>query len=149
MRIYSNRDELANVTCMSHLPMNQAIQMLANVQHGEWIPWVEENLPFGIDQAGNYMRVYRNQDKLNSEPVRNLKEAVQMLANVQHGEWIPWVEENLPFGRAQAFNYINIYKKQDKVLENVQRVGHLPMREAIQMLATPKQEAGGGVISTG
>ncbi|MDH4203645.1 MAG: DUF3102 domain-containing protein, partial [Phycisphaerae bacterium] len=80
MRIYSNRDELANVTCMSHLPMNQAIQMLANVQHGEWIPWVEENLPFGIDQAGNYMRVYRNQDKLNSEPVRNLKEAVQMLA---------------------------------------------------------------------
>ena len=52
----------------------------AELQHGEWIPWVEENLPFGIDQAGNYMRVYRNQDKLNSEPVRNLKEAVQMLA---------------------------------------------------------------------
>ena len=59
---------------------------------------------------------------------------------LQHGEWIPWVEENLPFGREQSARYMRIYSNRD-VLANVTCMSHLPMNQAIQMLATPKPKA--------
>ena len=52
----------------------------SELNHGEWIPWVEENLPFDRRQASNYMRVFSNQHELNGNSTSHLAEAVQMLA---------------------------------------------------------------------
>ena len=68
----------------------------ASMKHGEWIPWVEDNLPFGRSESANYMRVYSRQDELNVQPVAHLKDAVKALctpktAHVSHNsgenEW--------------------------------------------------------------
>lgn len=53
----------------------------SQVSHGEWIPWVEKNLPFGRIQAAKYMRVYENRDKLPNETSSiHLAEAVSLLS---------------------------------------------------------------------
>lgn len=36
------------------------IEQKNKLAHGEWIPWVEENLKFGRREASNYMRAARN-----------------------------------------------------------------------------------------
>ena len=46
----------------------------------KWIPWVEQNLPFGRMEAARYMRVFTHRESLNETPVLHLKEAVQFLA---------------------------------------------------------------------
>lgn len=43
--------------------------------HGEWLPWLSENVAFSEDTAENYMRLARSSEQLeqaNSERVRNL-----------------------------------------------------------------------------
>jgi len=55
-------------------------------------------------------------------------------AQVQHGGWIPWIEENLVFGRREASRYIKVYA-------NGTRVSHLDsLREAVALLAEPKDD---------
>ena len=38
----------------------------AKLKHGEWLPWVKENLEFSRQTADNYRRFYENRDKLPS-----------------------------------------------------------------------------------
>jgi hypothetical protein len=67
----------------------------AELKHGEWIPWVEENMPIGIDQAGKYMRIFKNQHELNSHSDTNLTidTACQMLATPKPVVESPVAEE--------------------------------------------------------
>lgn len=51
-----------------------------SLPHGQWMGWIKNNLPFGVNEAANYMRVYRRRDELKSQPVVNLKQAVELLA---------------------------------------------------------------------
>jgi len=66
------------------------------IRHGEWIRWVEENLPFDRTQASRYMKVYHNRDRLNDESPQHLTGAMAALispkkAHVSHNsgenEW--------------------------------------------------------------
>jgi hypothetical protein len=57
-------------------------------------------------------------------------------AEVAHGEWIPWVEENLTFGQDMASKYMRLYRKQERVLD----FGATSIREAVALLAAPKDE---------
>lgn len=59
-------------------------------------------------------------------------------SKLEHGQWIPWVEENLPFNRTQAWKYMNVFE--NKELPDVHSSEHLT--EAVQMLVTPKDVAG-------
>ncbi len=68
----------------------------ASLPHGEWIPWIKENLPFGVNQTGKYLRAFTHRKTLNSHPGVNLKEAIKVLstpksAHVSHNsgenEW--------------------------------------------------------------
>jgi hypothetical protein len=52
----------------------------ALLQHGEWIPWIEQNMPFNRVTAANYMRLFRNKAALNVQGVVHLAEAYQVLA---------------------------------------------------------------------
>ncbi len=52
----------------------------AAVGHGDWILWVEANLPFERKQASKYMRVYANQSSLNESSSTHLAGAIASLA---------------------------------------------------------------------
>lgn len=43
--------------------------------HGEFIPWIEKNLPFGDRTARNYITVYKNKDILKRKAVSDLNNA--------------------------------------------------------------------------
>lgn len=54
----------------------------STLQHGQWIPWVEEHLPFGINQAGKYMKIHKERELLNSHSGVNLaiNRAIEILS---------------------------------------------------------------------
>jgi DNA modification methylase len=51
------------------------------LKHGQWIPWVKENLPFSVRSARNYISLYKNRAKLKRERVADLSAAYKVLAN--------------------------------------------------------------------
>lgn len=51
----------------------------ASLQHGEWGEWCEQNLPFTVRTASNYMKVFAKQHELESETVSDLTGAYRML----------------------------------------------------------------------
>lgn len=58
-------------------------------------------------------------------------------ANLKHGEWLPWIENNLPFTRAMASNYIRCFVRRDEL--NVKGVLHLT--DGLRLLAAPAKKA--------
>jgi hypothetical protein len=55
-----------------HIGAQKAVQageilvaVKARLKHGEWIPWIEANLNFDTQTAQQYMRCFRNRDRLN------------------------------------------------------------------------------------
>lgn len=51
------------------------IELKETLEHGEFIEWVNNNLPFTERTAQKYMRIARNQDKLQEKGARLLSEA--------------------------------------------------------------------------
>jgi hypothetical protein len=51
----------------------------ASLKHGKFTPWIKGNLPFTDRTARNYMRVYRERDRLKTETVSDLKSAYRLL----------------------------------------------------------------------
>jgi len=49
--------------------------------HGNWIPWIDSNLPFSERSARNYLRLYENRDILNRQPIADLKSAIKFLSD--------------------------------------------------------------------
>lgn len=58
------------------------------LKHGEFTPWLEANIPFTDRTARNYMRLYRERDRIKTETVSDLKGAYAFLANREE-EWNP------------------------------------------------------------
>jgi hypothetical protein len=50
----------------------------ASLKHGEWLLWVEKNLPFSRQTADNYRRAFENRAKLLT--VGNLTEGYRLLS---------------------------------------------------------------------
>lgn len=53
----------------------------ANIAHGEFTGWIETNLPFSTRTARNYMRLYRQRDKLKTERISDLDAAYHFLVH--------------------------------------------------------------------
>ena len=53
------------------------------LKHGEWMEW-GESLPFHHRTATNYMRLFRERDKLRTEQVSNLGAAYALLKSTTH-----------------------------------------------------------------
>ncbi|GBF52088.1 hypothetical protein LPTSP4_36260 [Leptospira ryugenii] len=51
-----------------------------NIGHGNWIPWIEKNLPFSERSARNYISIYKNRDSLNRQPIADLKSAIKFIS---------------------------------------------------------------------
>ena len=61
------------------------------LKHGDFTPWVKDNLPFTDRTARNYMRLFRERDRLKTETVSDLTGAYNMLAEPKHPamDWDP------------------------------------------------------------
>lgn len=53
----------------------------AAMKHGEFIPWVKRNLPFGERTARNYMQLFREKKKIKSARISDLTSAYKMIAH--------------------------------------------------------------------
>ena len=51
----------------------------SQVPHGQWLPWLTNNVAFSERTARNYMRVFENRATLKSANVADLGEAYQLL----------------------------------------------------------------------
>jgi hypothetical protein len=65
------------------------------LEHGKFTPWIDANLPFTDRTARNYMRLYRERNRLKTETVSGLKKAYALLAAPP--------EENLDCFNAEAW----------------------------------------------
>lgn len=52
----------------------------AQLKHGEWLPWVRENIEFSQQTASNYVRLFQNREKLPSVGNLELTEAYRLLS---------------------------------------------------------------------
>lgn len=49
------------------------------LEHGAFIPWIEQNLPFDVRTGQRYMRAWKNREKLKNDSVSHLTGAYRML----------------------------------------------------------------------
>ena len=55
----------------------------ADLEHGQWLPWVEENLIFSDRSARDYMRFYDRREELKSATVADLRDARKLLTETK------------------------------------------------------------------
>jgi hypothetical protein len=64
---------------------------------------------------------------------------LQAKAAVTHGEWLPWLEANTSVSARQSQNYMRLTRHRAEIeTANAQRDSHLPIRDAIALLAEPR-----------
>jgi len=82
--------------------------------HGEWIPWVENNLTFGRIQTAKYMRVYDRRDQLNVHSNVHLKgidQALSLLTEPRDPEPIPEPDDPPPPAAEQIVEREIVYEQ--------------------------------------
>lgn len=57
------------------------IEAKADLQHGEWLPWLEANFDFTRQMATNYMRLSENAEELQMENALSISAALKQLAS--------------------------------------------------------------------
>jgi hypothetical protein len=50
-----------------------------HLDHGQWLPWIKNNLPFGEDAAQRYIRFYEHRDELPRDKVKTVTQALRLL----------------------------------------------------------------------
>lgn len=55
------------------------IEIKTDVQHGGWLPWINENLPFSARLATDYIRFHENRDDLKTARLADLAAAREFL----------------------------------------------------------------------
>ena len=52
----------------------------ASLKHGDWLPWVEKNLPFSDQTGRNYIRLWEKRDDPKFKTVLNFRDAYRLLS---------------------------------------------------------------------
>jgi hypothetical protein len=55
-------------------------QIRLNIPHGQWLPWIQKNLPFSERTAQNYIRCFAQKDRLKNANVADLSGAYLLLS---------------------------------------------------------------------
>jgi len=85
------------------------------LKHGEFIPWIKDNLPFTDRTARSYVNLYNKRTELSG--VNNINEAYRILApkNIET-EILTYLHEQAEFWKLMS-NYIPVKNKTDIDLE--------------------------------
>lgn len=79
--LHNELGTLAKSALLKAVKIGQLLtQVKASLKHGEWLPWIEANLPFTDQTARNYIGVYEIREELNSKQVWDLTSAYKLLA---------------------------------------------------------------------
>ncbi len=71
---------LARTSLEKALELGQLLsEAKASLEHGQWLPWLANNIRFSERTVQNYLRIYKNRDLLKSEGVADLSEAYAKL----------------------------------------------------------------------
>lgn len=65
---------------------------------------------------------------------------IEAKGNLKHGEWLPWLEANFPATEQTARNYMRVATRWAELESNGKRVFDLPLRDALKLLAGPREE---------
>ena len=87
-------------------------------------------------QHGLVLRAFR-------EGLDHARKAGELLLKAKeqcaHGDWTPWIETNCGFNVRTAQQYMQIAEGWDEIRAKAKHVSHLPMRDALKLLAKPKE----------
>lgn len=91
------------INALARTSLEKAIrvgELLTNIKsrlsHGEWLPWIKENLPFTERTARNYIRLHENRELLKSETISDLTDAYKLLTAKPTPQSAPESEEHAP-----------------------------------------------------
>ncbi|MEP7307313.1 MAG: DUF3102 domain-containing protein [Acidobacteriota bacterium] len=77
-----------------------------------------------------------------SQALTHAREAGRLLvearAHIPHGGWIRFIEQDCQLSRSTAAGYVRVHERWGEIEPYVQRVAHLPLRQALSLLAEPK-----------
>jgi hypothetical protein len=90
------------------------------------------------DRAAHIVKLHQELIVAAKSSVRKAIEIGRLLteqkASMNHGAWLPWIHERLPFSQPTAFNYMQCYEHRDKLFQ----VNKLS--EAYKLLASRKEK---------
>ena len=71
----------ARTTLASAIRIGQLLtEQKDSLKHGQWLPWVKENLPFEHDTASRYMSVFARRDEITHNAKFGLTDAYRLLS---------------------------------------------------------------------
>jgi len=84
------------------------------LKHGNFTPWVNKTLPFSDRTARNYMRLYRERDKLKTENVTDLTKAYKLLRQLTWSQH----EKIDSDGKKRKFMTLSLDEIQNDIIQN-------------------------------
>lgn len=110
------------------------IEQKAELDHGQWLPWVRENLPFSERLARDYMRFYDRRDELKTANVADLTEARRLLSKPDHDE----LRKQFDAAMAEIKSRIPVetdISALQAVAENMREIGTMAFEKSIALEA--------------
>jgi hypothetical protein len=99
-------------------------QAKAQLDHGQWLPWLKEHFPFSERMAQNYMRVAREWPRLEANPQRvadlSFRDALKLLVHSREDEypqWGQWLDPDDP-RRAIWMEAYDLFMQCNRVMGN-------------------------------
>jgi hypothetical protein len=100
------------VTLQSAIRIGELLtQTRAALPHGHWLAWLEANIGFAERTARNYIRVYREQDRIKSANVADLTDAYGLLSEPAVEQQLKAIERRLIQQRAEAIPLLEAIEK--------------------------------------
>jgi hypothetical protein len=97
------------------------------------------------DLAGRINQEHRQCEDAVRAGLEHARNAGRLLAEakgkVTHGQWLPWLEKHCDFSVRTAQGYMRVAERWPELESKAQRVSHLSYREALSILAEPREEA--------
>jgi hypothetical protein len=80
-RLHGELAGLARITLEKGIRIGELLaEQKAQLKHGDWLPWVNENLEFSERTARNYLSLFQRREELKSANIADLTDAYRMLA---------------------------------------------------------------------
>jgi hypothetical protein len=83
------------------------IKQKERLTHGQFSPWIKNNLPISDRTVQNYMRLYREKDRLKTENVSDLSNAYRLLIEHKAEESFPHIK---PLSKDEIKRFRNLEK---------------------------------------
>jgi hypothetical protein len=110
-------------------------ELKAETEHGGWIPWINENLPFSPRLASDYMKFHEHRDELKTARLADLAAAREFLAPTPKQETPEPIEIDRSQQRQDRHDsYLEQLKREDEIRKEYEKTtssGHRKDGESV------------------